>query len=253
MRKIVIVIVLAFLFSEISAQSKKTKSIFGFEFGFPVMKFNPSEKSGNPLIQGPDPVQGGLGFNGGVFAEFINARKNSSGKYGPGGGLKIRFLYNYFEMGNNQILKDELYKIGYMSGSLVYKICLGSQEVTVPASRDNDEVEFRQRDSRTWDVYYKEGKYNPSYQTVRSFFLYFGPQYSSLNSMIYETDNASYESSYNSKKGNINNSDLAVVAGLEIWLGKIYIDLGYQRSVQSIYNGTDVFISGFIGKFGIGF
>ncbi len=253
MHKIFLIILFTGVVSTATAQSKKLKNNFGLEIGLPLANFNPATKTENPLIQGSDPVKSGMGFTGGVFAEFMRARKKTNGEYGPGGGVKIRLLYNYFEVDNLEILNGETFKLSYIAGSVVYKVCLSSKEVDVPPSKDPDNIEIKKRDPRTYDITYNEGRSYSGYRTTRSFFIYFGPQFSSLQSILYKSDNSSYTDGFTSKEKNVKKTDIALVGGVELWIGRLYLDLSYQKGLQPIYNGANVYLNGFVGKFGLAF
>lgn len=254
MRVIIIFINLCLIMVfEVNAQIKKSKSIFGIEFGFPIAKINPVNNPDNPLIQGSDPLVGGLGFSGGVFAEFMGVRKKTDGRYGPGGGIKLRFQYSQQYIENGKFLNGETFTFNYIFASLVYKICIGSGEVDIPPSKDSDTYRARKLTPNVWELEVQEGRTHPGYRTTRSFFLYIGPQTGSLQSLAYESDNSNYESSFKSVRPNVKKTDIALVGGAEIWVGRIYLDLSYQRGIQSIYTGSNVYLNAFVFKFGIGF
>lgn len=253
MKKIfLIAITIAFTLT-VNAQHKKWKSIFGFEFGLPFINITPSVKAGNPLMQGNGTLKSGFGICGGVFSEFMKARKHTNNQYGPGGGLKLRIMYNQYESSDNSVSDGESFKMSYISGSLVYKICLSSGEVDIPSSKDDDEISIKQRDVKTWDVTYQEGKTHAGYRTVRSFFLYSGAEYSNQNNLTYSSDNTNYVNAVKPKLSNLNKNDVAIVAGMEAWLGRIYLDLSYKYGLQSFYKGADLRLRGVVLKMGVGF
>jgi hypothetical protein len=232
---------------------KKGKANFSIEFGLPLVGISPTTGATNPIIQGNEEWSTNMGFSGGISAEYIGSRKKKNGKVMPGFGIKTKALYNYYEFGNQQFLDDEVLKISGVSIPVLLKFCIGSGEVDVKSSQDPDKYSARRINDREIEVTRHPGQFNPGYRTTRSFFLYFGPQYSSFNEITYDSDNSGYKSGYKAVEKNIKKNELAYVLGMEIWLGRIYLDLSYQKSSSSIYTGGSVYLQGFMGRFGIAF
>lgn len=232
---------------------KKSKTNFSFEFGLPLVGISPIAKANNPIIQGADKWSNGMGISGGISAEFIGSRKKQNNKTAPGFGLKVKALYNFYECGNQQFSNGETLKITGFSVPVLLKFCIASGEVDVSSSKDPDKYSARRINDREIEITRHPGQFHPGYRTTRSFFLYIGPQYSSVNTISYESDNNGYKTGFTSIEKNIKKSDLAYVAGVEMWLGRIYFDISYQKSMASVYTGSSVYLQGLVGRFGIAF
>ena len=82
MKKVFLVAITITFALTVNAQHKKWKSIFGFEFGLPFINITPSVKVSNPLMQGSGTLKSGFGICGGVFTEFMKARKKTNNHAG---------------------------------------------------------------------------------------------------------------------------------------------------------------------------
>jgi len=232
---------------------KKGKPNFGIEMGFTVVGMDQLTRAGNPLIQANESLKKNIGFTGGAFAEYIGTRKKKNGTLAPGWGIKVKATYSFSEAYSESFTTDETISLGYMQVPLLFKICLGSGEVNVSSHRSDDTYEVRRKSGNEYEITHHPGQFTPGYRTTRSFFLYFGPQMGFVNNVGYNAAESSYETAFETKKQNIEKSYLSYIGGMELWVGRIYLDLSYQVGQGSIYKGSDVALSGFTGKFGIAF
>lgn len=236
-------------------KDKAWKTNFGIEGGLSIGGITPSTAPDNPLVQGGAVLKGGFGLTGGASLQFIKTKKKSDGRIAPLLGFQLKALYNNFTSMADGVFptyNDQTIKITEFAVPLLFNLCISSKEADIAPSRDPDKIEIS-RGSRDgeYEGRYTPGQYHAGYHTTLAVFIYAGPQIGFLNNVVYESGNAGYKSGFESVRKNLKSNNLSAVGGIRFVAGRTCFDISYQKGLQSVYNGADVYINSWIGKFGI--
>lgn len=257
MKKICVFLSICIFATTVFCQSKNKswKTNFGIDLGLPVVGLTPTAAPDNPMVQGGATIRNEMGYSGGLVLQFMKTKKKSDGRVAPAFGIQIKGLYNYFMCiadGEFPTYNDQNFEIGEMAIPVLFKACLFSKEADIAPSRDPDKIEIS-RGARPgeYEGRYTPGQYHAGYRTTLAVFLYAGPQIGVINDIVYESSSSSYKSAFENLRPNLKKTNMSVVGGIQFTGGRIYLDISYQRGLQSIYTGKEVFISGGIGRIGI--
>lgn len=257
MKKLFLLPGLILFFGPVFSQSKNKswKTNFGIDLGLPVVGLTPTTAPGNPMVQGGVTLKNEMGYSGGLVLQFMKTKEKPGGRIAPSFGIQLKGLYNYFSGRADGVFPtydDQTIGIGEMAIPVLFKVCLLSKEVDVPASRDPDKIEIRRghRDGE-YEGRYTPGQYHDGYRTSAAVFLYAGPQMGFINNITYNSSSSTYKSAFENMRTNLKSTNISFVAGMQLMVGRAYLDISYQRGLQTIYEGKNVFISGAIGRIGI--
>lgn len=257
--KKVLASVLAFLVClQASAQTPRSwKMNFGLDFGLPIGGLRPFAAPDNPLVQGGATLEDGFGISGGALSRITWSRKKSNGNVVPSLSIELKATFSKFSSTATGVFptyEDQTISIKELQFPLLFKFCILSKESDVEGTRDPDKYVVREgAHDNEYEVYVYPGQFHPGYRTTISIFPYVGPQMGFIRDAVMESSNGGYRDGFNSVKSHITDTDLSLVAGIQFMMGRGYFDFGHQQSLQSIYNGADVVINGWTGRFGFVF
>ncbi len=257
MKKIFLLLLFTHGFTATRAQKKdkQWKTNFGIDIGIPFGGLTPTTGSGNPMVQGGATLKDGMGFSGGATIQFIKTKKKSDGRIAPAFGIQLKALYNNFvstASGVYPSYDDQTIKISEMAVPILFKVCIMSKEGDIKSSTDPDVIEIRKGShDGEYEGRYTPGQYHAGYHTTVAVFIYAGPQIGFLNNTTFESSSATYKTGFETIRKNLKSNNISVVGGMQFMLGRTYFDVSYQKGLQTIYNGANVFMNGLIGRFGV--
>lgn len=254
MKKPLFLIIIGIAFSSI-ASGQSWKTYVGIDGGgwWGLSGMSSLNKSGNPLVVSD--LHDSYSYSADFYAEFlqINARQDERwGKLAPGFGIKTKLDWEFFEA-DNGTGGDQAIGLNYLDVPLLFEYCLSfhegnTQGFTSPGSSN----------TQVYDHSYYEhiittttsAQYHPAGRGCTSFFIYGGPQICYLFKSYNDTQSGDFEPINNP---DLKTSYLGLIGGFTYCINSFNLDISYERGLQSIYNGSNVYINGFLFKIGINF
>ncbi len=170
----------------------------------------------------------------------------------PGIGFKTKLDWEFFEATNG----GESVGLNFLDIPFLFEYCLGYHEgVAAPhaiagssttTTFDHPELNYTHVITVTRGPGYDPGGYPVS----RATFIYFGPQICDLFKSFHDTPSGNTSPITDP---NLRSTYVGLVGGFTFWINYLNLDLSYQKGLQSIYTGKDVYINGFIFKIGVNF
>jgi hypothetical protein len=256
MKKFYLLITFAFYLSVASAQHL-WKTNIGIEGGgwWGMSGMSSLKQANNPLANSN--LGSSYSVSADFYADFLSMRKRTNAKWGstaPGFGIKTKLDWEYFYADNSSSGGGESIGMNYLDVPILFEYCLSFHEgvtragVTPENSTTSvyDHTDYTHIITVTTPSHYNPGGAPTSTAT----FIYAGPQICYLFKSFHNTGSIN-SSPINDP--NLRNSYIGLVAGFTFWLNQLNFDLSYQKGLQSIYSGKDLYINGFLFKVGINF
>lgn len=230
MKRTIAALVLTFIF--VSTFSQTWKPGFGIEGGMGSGGMTALLKTANPVIVDNSELKKGWAYSYGAFVQFMR----------PGYGFETRINLNSYSAEAESFSTPESISMKYMSVPLLFKIRLSSKEGITTSSWTDESYSLIGN-----TIYHTPGQYsaggNPFTTNV---YLYAGGQYDMLNKATHTfgTPTGTTEDISTS----LLKSGYSMIGGLEFTINMLSFDFSYQKSMKSVYPGTDNKVSAFFVK-----
>lgn len=232
---------------QIHAQNKWVGNV-SVEAGWAMGGLTTLKATENPLVK-TDLVNQGI-YEAGMYAELLNVKKRRQpsewGSVKPTFGIKTGINWTFSKATDEENFNNnESLGLNYINIPFLLEFCLGYKLGVTAASRSSDTYEGRANYDGSVTIRHTPGTYNPGGSpTQAATFFYTGPTFGYLIK------------SFNFTGDPINNVNLVKRnigwnVGLVFWLGKISLDLSYQKGLTTIYKGKDIPNYAYLFKLGI--
>ncbi len=237
-------------------QKSKWKSYIGIEaggdLGLKTVGLSTLKAKENPLVS--NDLDRNYAFEFGLYADFFKLRNRSNSTWGnkmPGFGIRTGVNWTFFRADNSADGGGESLGFNYANVPLLLEICVGYKQGVTSAYTTPGTTTYKGTRNSDGSVTVTESSTNSTYspggaKTSGGALLYFGPQYSYLAKSFHSTESPIANT-------NLNKNYVSIVGGIIFWMNLICFDFSYQKGLNSIYNGKDITIDGFVVKLGINF
>ncbi|MBY0349011.1 MAG: hypothetical protein GTN67_03115 [Hydrotalea flava] len=204
----------------------------------------------NPVLTGDLKTQ--IAYTGDLYIEWLHRKYKSSG---PDFGLKTKLVWDYFTANNAQSGNSlESFTLNYISAPVLFEYCISfknkvtSARYIAPSSTTQTYIySHSYGDNIVSNTTVNPGGYSPGGVPFSdAIFLYAGPSINFLAKAFHNQNGNEYVLNNNQ----LNSSYVGFVGGVCLYLFMINIDISYQRGFTSIYNNSNVVLSGFLVRLG---
>ncbi len=213
------------------------------------------KQANNPLIVSN--LDYSYSGSGDIYAEFLKMKKRDNNRWGnrsPDFGIKTKLDWEFFYADNSGNGGGEAIGLNYLDIPVLFEYCLSyCQGVTrggVTPEYSHTSV-YEHSDYTHVITTTTPAHYNPGgAATCHGTFIYAGPQLCYLFKSFHNVGSDKFNPI---NDPNLKNTYIGFATGFTFWVHQLNFDLSYQKGLQSIYNGKDLYINGFLFKVGINF